>query len=361
MTPGTTPGAVHPAGWLDGSDATEAGWRLSGWMLDPRMGPFERVEVYWKGQSIGTAATVSRPDLADQIYWLRNVERSGVSVVVPERDADGVLELIGLTRGRARARLSTNFVAPHLDPFPVPSERLALRVSDLSGDAFRLSGLKAATDLLEQVVRYRPGELAGLRMLDWGVGCGRVSRNLARVGVGDLSGCDIDREAIAWCRRHLPGAFHVTGLDPPLPYPDASFDIVIATSVFTHLARERQHRWLDEVSRVLSPGGLLLASVAGPDVARLGRPLRLGSRPPGSPLSRAAALRRVGRLHLAGIIDYAVDKHLHGIAPRGYYRSTYQTRRYTRNAWVPYLDVAGYVSRGLNGHQDLVVLAKRAP
>lgn len=331
---------------------------MSGWMLLPGVGAFDTVHACWNGQSIGRAIRVDRRDLLDQVYWLRGVQDAGVAVTVPEYDADGLLELIGARRGRARARLATRFVAPHLDLVPLPPEKLTLRVSDLSPDAFRLSGLKAFTDLWEQVLRHCPIGQDRLRILDWGSGCGRVSRNLARVGVQHLHGCDIDADAIAWCSAHVPGAFQLTDIDPPLPYENESMHVVIATSVFTHLTRDNQTKWLRETRRVLAPGGLLLASVAGSNVARLGRSARIHAHRPGSLVTRAAAVRRVARLQRAGIIDGHLDEHLDGVAPPGYYRTTLQTKRYTRQAWTEHFDLVDHIVRGLNGHQDLVVLRR---
>ena len=348
----------HPAGWLDGAAATENGWAISGWMLLPSSGAFDAVHAYWNGGPIGIATRVKRRDLIDQIYWLRHVEDAGLSVIVPEYDADGLLELIGHQDGRPRARLATSFVAPQLDGVPVPPEKLTVRVSDLSADAFRLSGLKAFTDIWEQVRRHCPVDPARSRILDWGSGCGRVSRNLARMGVQQLHGCDIDPEAIAWCAANIPGAFELSDVDPPLPYEKESMDVVIATSVFTHLTQGSQMRWLREMRRILTPGGLLLASVAGPDVARLGRSPRLSAHRPGSLVTHAAALRRVAQLRRAGIIDGHLDERLNGIAPAGYYRMTLQTRHHTKKAWAGDFTVVDYIVRGLNGHQDLVVLRR---
>jgi SAM-dependent methyltransferase len=362
VRPSTPAGAdlalSHPAGWLDGCSASDGGWTLSGWMLMPSGGPFDEVRAYWNRESIGPVSRVERRDLVDQIYWVRGVERAGVSVTVPERDADGLLELIGLRRGRVRARLPTYFLAPHLDLVPVPPSELSLRVSDLSADAFRLSGLKAFTDLWEQVVRYRPNDPERLRVLDWGAGCGRVSRNLGRIGVKHLHGCDIDSDAVTWCAANIPGKYELSDIEPPLPYDDESMDVVIATSVFTHLTRASQSRWLRELRRVLASNGLLLASVAGPDVARLGRSARLHTQRPGSLLTRAAAMRRLARLRRAGIMDGHLDDHLDGIAPPDYYRMTFQTRQYTRAAWTEHFAVLDHIIRGLNGHQDLVILRR---
>ena len=52
-------------------------------------------------------------------------------------------------------------------------------------------------------------------------------------------------------------------MEPPLPYSDASFDLIYAFSVFTHLTEPLQHLWMAEMRRVLRPGGYLLFSTHG--------------------------------------------------------------------------------------------------
>src|SRR5262249_14848680 len=49
----------------------------------------------------------------------------------------------------------------------------------------------------------------------------------------------------------------------PLRYRDASFDLVYAFSVFTHLPESLQLAWMGELRRVLRPGGYLLISLHG--------------------------------------------------------------------------------------------------
>jgi len=183
-----------------------------------------------------------------------------------------------------------------------------------------------------------------------------VARYLARAGVRHLYGCDIDAEAVEWCAAHLPGDYRLTTPEPSLPFEAGELDVVIATSVFTHLPRDEQQRWLSELHRVLRPGGLLLASLAGSQAARVGRSARLASRRPGSVPTRLAALRRTLRVLRAGIVDAQLDPHLDGIAPAGYYRMVYQTASYTKRAWAPYFRLVTRTPRGLNGHQDLLVM-----
>lgn len=87
---------------------------------------------------------------------------------------------------------------------------------------------------------------------------GRMLLWLEEIGrTRSLHGTDIDKEAIAWCRAHLPYVrVSVNGPDPPLPYPDRNFDLVFNHSGFTHIDERRQDLWLTELLRVTRTGGL---------------------------------------------------------------------------------------------------------
>ena len=83
-------------------------------------------------------------------------------------------------------------------------------------------------------------------MLDFGCGCGRVTR-WWRDFNGTVAGSDVSRPAIEWCRANLPFArFELNALAPPLVFEDETFDLVYALSVFTHLTAELQLAWRDE-------------------------------------------------------------------------------------------------------------------
>lgn len=100
-------------------------------------------------------------------------------------------------------------------------------------------------------------------VLDWGVGCGRVARHLAPSLGARFHGCDIDADNVSWCAANLPGQFSSSKLEPPLPYPDNSFDVIYGVSVFTHLRKPWELRWLEELHRVLKPGGSILVTIHG--------------------------------------------------------------------------------------------------
>ena len=101
-------------------------------------------------------------------------------------------------------------------------------------------------------------------VLDFGCGSGRVIRHWPSQDNLTLSGCDYNPRLIAWCQDHMPHAqFQVNSIAPPLSYATGQFDLIYAFSVFTHLNAESQLDWLNELARILQPGGLLMVSTHG--------------------------------------------------------------------------------------------------
>ena len=181
-------------------------------------------------------------------------------------------------------------------------------------------------------------------MLDWGCGCGRVINMFLNLSeIPEIHGCDIDTEAIGWCKDNFSNArFLVNPPTPPTEYPDNFFDLVIGNSVFTHLTRDIQLAWLEEMKRIIAPGGLFLASVHG-EFAMYFSFLIL-------PAKNILAKK--------GIYDMLKDANLDGIAPEGYYRATFQSQEYTKKEYGRYFEILEYVERGWMNYQDLVVMKK---
>jgi SAM-dependent methyltransferase len=101
-------------------------------------------------------------------------------------------------------------------------------------------------------------------ILDFGCGCGRVIRHWRRATRARLHGTDYNPHMINWCRANLPfAAFEVNGLEPELSHDDQAFDLIYGVSVFTHLRESLQRPWINELTRMLRPGGLLLLTLHG--------------------------------------------------------------------------------------------------
>ena len=145
------------------------------------------------------------------------------------------------------------------DGLPVPPPELIVRVAGTADARWFLEGGRLGFESIRERI---PVEKLGA-VLDFGCGCGRVTRYWLGVGPA-VTGTDLSDAAVDWCRRNLPFArFEPNGLAPPLPFEDESFDLVYALSVFTHLPEELQLLWVRELARVLRPGGRLLLTTHG--------------------------------------------------------------------------------------------------
>ena len=130
---------------------------------------------------------------------------------------------------------------------------------------------------LVELCELQPGDA----VLDVGCGSGRMAVPLTGYlsRDGRYAGFDISKTAIAWCKENISRThpnfdFEVADIwnkyyNPKgkckssvfrFPYPDASFDIVFLTSVFTHMLPPDVERYLHEIARVLKPGGRCLST-----------------------------------------------------------------------------------------------------
>ncbi len=329
--------------------------RVVGWMLRVAA-PFEEIELWLNDRPAARQPVVNLDPIARAFPWIPHAAQSGFSFLHRPEARTGTLEAVGLINGRAAGRLRTVFTRDVDSLGPVPPTSLMLRVSGSDNvDFFRADGQRTFADLAAAVERH--GGFARVRrMLDWGCGCGRVTAHFLADGrAPEVHGTDIDGEATRWCAEAFPrGRFQETGPYPPLPFPDASFDLVVAYSVFTHLEREVQKAWLAEMRRVLAPGGLLLATVHGEFAALFAFPDRL----PRTLSGRLAERLGLRTIIPAEIMDGTRDHALDGVAPSDYYRGVYQTKSYTVREWSPFLEVLEYREAGVGNFQDLVVLRK---
>jgi SAM-dependent methyltransferase len=129
-----------------------------------------------------------------------------------------------------------------------------------TGGSYYLSDMVA--EMLQEIGRPLP---AGAKALDFSCSSGRVVRPLA-AALPQVTwyGCDPNGAAIEWASSHLAGTeFFTSGILPPLPFSDADLQLAFAISVWSHFNAASGLRWLEEMSRVVAPGGHLLLTTHG--------------------------------------------------------------------------------------------------
>ncbi len=107
----------------------------------------------------------------------------------------------------------------------------------------------------EQILPYIRTQLAGAtRVLDVGCGEGQVARLAGGVpGVELVAGVDPSVAQVGEAARRGGGVRLARSEASGLPFPDATFDTVVACLVFEHVTELDEA--ISEVGRVLSPGG----------------------------------------------------------------------------------------------------------
>jgi SAM-dependent methyltransferase len=150
---------------------------------------------------------------------------------------------------------------------PIPPVELAARVGPGESDDPIKAYLREGAAVRQRIERLLPADWSwpGKRVLDFGCGSARVLRQfLPEAEDAEFWGCDVDEASIAWIEANLRPPLHAfrNDLTPPLALDDASFDLVFATSVFTHIG-DLWSDWLLEIGRILAPGGRFVASFLG--------------------------------------------------------------------------------------------------
>ncbi len=133
----------------------------------------------------------------------------------------------------------------------------------------------------EHHVRYRfaAGLVGGRRVLDAGCGVGWGSVVLQESGAVSVTSLDIDRGATRDAHRRSSAIRVVQGDLESLPFGDGEFDAITCFEAIEHVADHG--RVLDELQRVLAPGGVLMVSSPNPMVYPSGNPFHVHELEPG--------------------------------------------------------------------------------
>ena len=148
-------------------------------------------------------------------------------------------------------------------PLP-PGDLIYLVSGHRSASRFLRRGLVASSTIRKILERNGVEMDQCDAILDFGCGVGRIMRHWNALQHPALHGTDYNTRLVEWCTKNLTfGEFKVNTLSDGLPYDSETFDFVYAFSVFTHLSESLQFFWMNELSRVLRPGGYIYFTTHG--------------------------------------------------------------------------------------------------
>jgi SAM-dependent methyltransferase len=242
---------------------------------------------------------------------------------------------------------------------PIPPRRLRARVGGASISQYVAAGDRCARALYAALEAIGRPMTSFRHILDFGCGCGRTLQHLHRRVPGELIGCDVDHEAIAWMKDHYGERTNIlTRFDPPLPFDEGSVDLVYSISIFTHLSETKQDLWLAELHRILEAGGIALVSTHG---ATAYEAFRSGRRGESEHFLRR--MRERGTLEAEQFVYEVYDNFVPESADftgiKESYGLTFHSHEYLARHWGGVFEVLAIHQSAVDGIQDLVVLRKR--
>jgi len=231
---------------------------------------------------------------------------------------------------------------------PLPNIERIRRVSGVHANQNSfLNGGRTAYERIHNLISFHGFDIddSHLRILDWGVGCGRVARYFADMENVEISGADIDEDNIGWCKENLRGDYRLVPLAPPTSFSDNTFDVIYSCSVLSHLTEEMADLWLKELVRILKPNGLALLSYNGSSnlISYLGRRPQI--------LRNALATE---------FFDGDINRDLEGFIPSSdYYRATFASSAWWNRMFHRYFHLSTTEFAVVSGHQDVAVLRQK--
>lgn len=157
---------------------------------------------------------------------------------------------------------SPNKKFKHQNPsFPLPPDELLFETGQINYPWYLQSGREAAVEFAALFHEFHP-EPAKV-VMDWGCGVGRVTRHLPEFfPEAKITGVDINPASIYWVQQHIPGTSFLLASENTLP-PATSFDLIIGTSVLTHIPADQQAVSLLQLQQWLAPNGIACISTRG--------------------------------------------------------------------------------------------------
>ena len=269
----TKPIAVK--GWLNITNINDGVLKLVGWLISPVDRPLTDIEIKVGGHKITSFSlekNLPSPKLQEAFPHIPEAKNARFRIKIPLHTLttpelkDALIEVIPKLGTEDGQSLFT-IVNPTL---PLPKTEYMETI----GGTFLPVGLEFLSYLI-QYADLKPTD----HVLDIGCGVGRLAYVLAYYlnPTARYEGFDIINDLIQWTQANITPQFpnfqfqkvnihnkwynpdgDVEAKDFIFPYPEASFDVIFLTSVFTHVRGYEISHYFDEIKRVLKPGGRCL-------------------------------------------------------------------------------------------------------
>ncbi|MEA2992999.1 MAG: hypothetical protein QOD40_1919 [Alphaproteobacteria bacterium] len=197
------------------------------------------------------------------------------------------------------------------------------------------------------------------RVLDFGCGCGRLTRYLGLSQRYSTIGADVNPDHIAWCFDHLPNVISVcNSTRPPLALLDGSIDFAYSLSVFSHLPEHAARAWLDDLARVITPGGILVITTHGPTALDIIKASKAHQEM--FCLNATSTQAIIDRLRTERLIFVPYESAVLEAAKVGDdYGNTFIAPDKAEPLWSDLFETITFQAGGLRGWQDAFVLRRR--
>ncbi|HYR87060.1 MAG TPA: class I SAM-dependent methyltransferase [Terriglobia bacterium] len=244
---------------------------------------------------------------------------------------------------------------------PFPPLELRERTAAPELEMFLWTGLKDIEIIGGLYEKHRSTATRGqTTVLDFGCGCGRMTRFLSAVDGYVVHGCDVNPALAGWCQKNLARVQTAqTSPLPPTPYPDGIFDLVYSISILTHIPEPNIRKWLTEMARIMAPGALLVVTTHSYPALRITldspahqQMLQMTSAEVATTIDNLATQKVVFRRYAADELEITSAGAEYGISfiDPSYFEGVSAGSEFTLLEYVP---------GGLRGWQDIVVLRKR--
>ena len=281
------------------------------------------------------------------------IAKKALKTLLPKSTVYSIKRQIEESRFRKYAKQKLELNYREVEPGAIPPKELIAKTAALNkaelekqsnADVYLETGYYSVLRLFKILEHFSINLRTLGAIFEFGCGTARLLRHFRCIEGVRLVGSDVNPEMIEWCKSNLSGMeFHHNELKPPLSFADNdSFDLMLASSVFTHVPLDTQALWLQEMQRILRPGGIFICSVLGQNH----RSLLLGA-------EEIAELERTGSFTLTSEDDKATFSTRVG----GSAWDIFQTRAEVIRVFGSYFQIIDYIPGG----QDFLVLRKPDP